>query len=153
MNRMGLSPDDHVLELGCGPGWFSRPLSYSVSHGQLVLCDYQPKMLQMALSRIDYSENAVAVSADATALPFPNRTFDKVLVASMLGEVFDRTTCVQEVKRVLKESGTIVIVETRRDSDFVPLTDVCTLVQQSDLEVVRSWGWKWEYTVLVRPRP
>ncbi|MFM7080669.1 MAG: class I SAM-dependent methyltransferase [Actinomycetota bacterium] len=152
VDRMGLCPDDRVLELGCGPGWFSRSLSSSIPNGQLVLCDYQPKMLQIAHSRVVQTENTVAVAANATALPYQDRTFDKVLVASMLGEVPDRTSCLQEVKRVLKNSGTIIIVETRRDSDFVTLTEVCSLARQLELDIARTYGWRWEFTVLLRPR-
>ena len=149
---MGLRPDDHVLELGCGPGWFSRPLSSALPQGHLVLCDYQPRMLELAQSRISQVKNTVAVSADAAGLPFTSRTFDTVLMASVLGEVPDRMGCIREVRRVLKDSGSVFVVETRRDSDFISLAELSELADRADLEVAKTWGWRWEFTARITPR-
>jgi len=149
---MELRPDDHVLELGCGPGWFSRPLSSAIPQGLLVLCDYQPKMLELAQSRISQAGNTVAVSADAAELPFISRKFDTVLMASVLGEVSDRISCIRDVRRVLKDSGSIFVVETRRDSDFIPLAELSALADRADLEITNTWGWRWEFTARITPR-
>jgi arsenite methyltransferase len=150
--RAGLRPDDYVLELGCGPGWFSKPLSSAIPKGRLVLCDVQSKMLELAQSRIGDARNTVSVCADGSELPFSSREFDKVIVASVLGEVPDRKSCFREVRRVVKDSGAILVVETRRDSDFVSLSKVSDLADQADLEVMRTWGWRWEFTALITPR-
>ena len=152
VKRLGLRPDDHVLELGCGPGWFSKPLSSALPQGRLVLCDLQTMMLEFAQSRIRDARNTVAVCADASRLPFSSCTFDTVLVASVLGEVPDRKNCLREVRRVLKDSGKILVVETRRDSDFITLSEVSDLADQADLEVTQTWGWRWEFTALISPR-
>jgi arsenite methyltransferase len=152
VKRLGLRPDDHVLELGCGPGWFSKPLSSALPQGRLVLCDLQTMMLEFAQSRICDVRNTVAVCADASRLPFSSCTFDTVLVASVLGEVPDRKNCLREVRRVLKDSGKILVVETRRDSDFITLSEVSDLADQADLEVTQTWGWRWEFTALISPR-
>ena len=145
--RLDLRPTDHVLELGCGPGYFSKSISQLITQGQLVMCDIQSEMLSMALTRTRDYATAVAVSADAQTLPFADRTFDAVVMSSVLGEVPDRAQCLRELRRVLKNSGAITVVETRRDSDFVPLTEVANLAAQADLVVTRTWGWRWEFTV------
>ena len=52
VSRMNLKTDSRVLEFGCGPGWFSPSIAREVPHGHLTLCDIQPAMLAIAMSRI-----------------------------------------------------------------------------------------------------
>ena len=152
VNRVALGPSDLVLELGCGPGWFSRSISSAIPRGHLVLCDVQPAMLRMAVGRIHHVESACAVTADACDLPFVDETFDAIVMSSVLGEVPDRVRCLRELRRVLTDSGSITVVETRRDSDFIPLTEIGDLATQAGLVISRTWGWKWEFTARLTAR-
>jgi len=64
--RTVVRPDAAVLELGCGPGWFSPALADRVPQGRLHLADLQPDMLRMARER---APSATATAVDALALP------------------------------------------------------------------------------------
>jgi ubiquinone/menaquinone biosynthesis C-methylase UbiE len=52
-NRLLLSPSDDVLELGCGPGYYSAEVAHRIPNGKLTLTDIQQEMLDMAKGRID----------------------------------------------------------------------------------------------------
>jgi len=58
---------------------------------------------------------------------------DAVFLATVLGEVPDKDLCVEEVRRSLRPGGLLTIVETRRDSDFIPLASVCELLARHGL--------------------
>lgn len=149
--RMGLRHEHHVLEVGCGPGWFSPAIADAVPGGRLVLCDAQPAMLAIAAARTAARANVVTVPANATELPFTDASFDGVLLSSVLGEVGDRRRCLLEVRRVLRPSGAVTVVETRRDSDFVTRAEIADLANATGLVVARMWGTRWEYTARLRP--
>jgi SAM-dependent methyltransferase len=86
------------LEIGVGSGRFAAPLG--VAFG----VDPATEMLGYARNR------GVAVAcAVAGALPFPDSTFDHVLVVTTLCFVDDPRTMLREAARVLRPGGTIVI--------------------------------------------
>ena len=68
---IGLRGDETVLELGCGPGYFSIALRDATPHGRLVLFDLQPEMLSMAVERTGIRSGLAAVTGNAVALTPP----------------------------------------------------------------------------------
>lgn len=147
---MQLPSDAVVLELGCGPGFFSPSLLRAVPRGRVVLADLQAEMLSVASERVAGQPAVTWVQADASALPFPSESFDGVLIATMLGEVPDRGACLAEVRRVLRVDGEVTIAETRRDSDFIALDDLRELALTQRLAFVDRRGIGWQYTARFR---
>lgn len=145
VRHMRLAPHHRVLELGCGPGWFSPTMAASVPKGSVTLCDMQQEMLDLALKRTSDFRNVTAVPADATRLPFGDGSFDAVLVATMLGEVPDPSACLREVRRVLAPGGSVTVSETRRDSDFIPLSDLLEIARGAGLHMVERHGPRLQY--------
>ena len=143
---MNLQSADSVLEVGCGPGWFSHSLSASIPQGILITCDIQTEMLRLANRKSIGSSRSYSVAADAAALPFADDRFDTALLAIVLGETSDKIACIQETKRVTKNTGSIFVVETRRDSDFVTLDELHDIADVTGLRIERTWGPRWEYT-------
>lgn len=146
VDRMGLDDDARALEIGCGPGYFSPDLARAVPRGRVVLLDLQLEMLQLAHKRLADVANAVYTQADATRLPFRSEWFDAVLVVLMLGEVPDQNACLSEIQRVLRQDGVLTIAETRRDSDFIALPALRTLVEPLGFRFIDRRGMRWEYT-------
>ncbi|NBP50659.1 MAG: class I SAM-dependent methyltransferase [Actinobacteria bacterium] len=98
VGAMSLKPTDRVLEVGCGPGWFSPHLAAAVHRGSLACADAQPGMLRLAGTRLAGRPNASMHAADACALPFVDASFDAVLLAHVLGEVADPVACMREAR-------------------------------------------------------
>jgi len=147
---MNLSRDHLVLEVGCGPGWFSKVLAAAVPQGHLTICDLQQGMLEIASVRLNSFGNFTAVQSDASSMPFGDGQFDAILLSSVLGELPDKNRCLEECARVLSPSGKVTVVETRRDSDFIPQQELIHLAQSAGLEFFSRSGTKWEYTVNLR---
>ena len=146
VDALGLAPDMRVLEIGCGPGYFSPTLAATVPDGQLVLGDLQREMLDIASDRMSAHDQVDLVQLDAASLPFGSGRFDAVLVVLMLGEVPDRQRCLSECRRVLRAGGVALFAESRRDGDFIRRDDLHELVEAHGFELDRFRGWSWEYT-------
>jgi ubiquinone/menaquinone biosynthesis C-methylase UbiE len=140
---MGLAPAARVLEVGSGPGFFSPSIAEAVRDGSLVLLDLQSEMLRLARGRI--GPGAHLVQADATRLPFPDAAFDAVLIATVLGEVPNPDGCIDEVRRVLRPGGVASFSETRRDSDFLRLGRLTSLVEPHSFRFLDKHGPSWQY--------
>jgi ubiquinone/menaquinone biosynthesis C-methylase UbiE len=147
---MALAPTDTVLEIGCGPGYFSRAIATAVPKGSLVLFDLQIAMLQIARKRLPGFANIHFMQGDAQSLPFPDATFDAALLVLVLGEMPDQQRCIAELARVLAQGGDVTFAESRRDSDFIPIDKLQALAKKHGLDLLERRGIAWEYTARFR---
>jgi len=150
VDALGVASDARVLEIGCGPGYFSPTLASAIPEGQAVLADLQFEMLQLARQRMPTNDIVRFVQLYATLLPFGSATFDAVLIVLMLGEVPDRERCLSECRRVLRPEGVALFAESRRDGDFIKRAELRSLVEPCGFELEQFRGWSWEYTARFR---
>jgi ubiquinone/menaquinone biosynthesis C-methylase UbiE len=141
--RAGLSAEDRVLELGCGPGWFSPALAKR--SGRLHLADLQPEMLALARRR---APGATATAVDALAMPFADGSFDAVVLAAVLGEIPDPPGAVREIARVLRSGGRLAVLETRTDPDFTSFAKLSEMAAAAALRPERRIGRLAGYTAI-----
>jgi ubiquinone/menaquinone biosynthesis C-methylase UbiE len=110
---------DAVLDVGCGTGALVTEAERIVGAGGIVVgLDVEPAMVKQAKRRAD-DRQVVFEVASIDHIPYPDDTFDVVFSTLMyhhLTEV-ERTTGIEEVRRVLKPGGRLVVVDinpTRR---------------------------------------
>ena len=142
VKAMTAAPADRILEVGCGPGFFTPDMTKAVPNGSVVALDLQGEMLAMARPR---AAGARFVRGDAAVLPFASGAFDGVLVATVVGEVPDRTAFLHELRRVLRRGGVLSVAETRRDSDFVRVDALRTEVASAGFAFHGRNGPRWQY--------
>ena len=141
VRRLRLAPADHVLEVGCGPGFFSPAIVRGLSTGQLTLFDAQAPMLEMAVRRLDKYclHNFTSVCGLADNLPFPDAVFDLVFMITVLGEVPDRAGAIKEAARVLRPGGRFSATEALGDPDRVKEAELDGLAAIAGLAKRESW--------------
>lgn len=104
-----------VLDLASGTGDLAQEMIKLVgTHGKVVMTDLNEHMLHIGKDRlIDQGrfDNIEFVLADAQALPFVNSDFDCVTIAFGLRNITDQPKALNEMYRVLKPGGKIVILE------------------------------------------
>ena len=100
--RPHLSRDMNVLELACGTGQLSVPLSPYVRLWEAT--DYSPNMIAEAKKRVTSSRLHFSVQ-DAAALPYAPETFDAVVIANALHILQEPDKVIAEIRRVLKPGG------------------------------------------------
>lgn len=145
---IGLRGDEVVLELGCGPGYFSLALRDATPRGRLVLFDLQPEMLQIAQSRAGAPGRVASVAGDAMELPFAGAQFDAVFISAVLGEVPDRDACLCEVRRVLRPGARLVVNEVHGDPDYIKAADLDRACAAASLEFRRRRKGRLRWTCL-----
>jgi ubiquinone/menaquinone biosynthesis C-methylase UbiE len=96
-----------VLDLGCATGGLTCSIA-AATGARLVGCDRSGKLLAYGEHRRG-STAARWVHADGAHLPFPDRTFDRVIASLILHQVADREGVIREVSRVLRTEGVLTI--------------------------------------------
>lgn len=150
--RLELREDSVVLEVGCGPGYFSLEVARRIPRGRLLLVDLQQGMLEMAMQRVARVGliNVECLRADAVALPLDAGSFDVVFLVWVLGEVTDVPACLREARRVLKPGGLLSITEQSVTPDFVPLTALHEYTGQVGFTFERAHGGRKNFTANFR---
>ena len=96
-----------VLDVGCGPG---------VMVPELLDLDYDvwgvdgsTKMIQQCQNHFRENSRAHFVVGDAGKLPFPDEFFDTVICTGVIGNLRTGASAIQEMARVIKKEGTLLI--------------------------------------------
>ncbi|WP_410654888.1 class I SAM-dependent methyltransferase [Amycolatopsis sp. lyj-112] len=119
-DRFPVGPGDRVLDLGCGDG---RHAYEAYKRGADVVAadldDTALKHVRDMFSTIadageaPISTSALAVRADALRLPFPDKAFNRVIVAETLEHIHSDRAVLAEVSRVLSPGGLAVATVPR----------------------------------------
>src|SRR5437763_6150205 len=104
-----------VIELGCGPGFYSRKLARRFPQIAVTGVDRSESQVRSARQRAaaENVSNCVFERINALALPSADASFD-ILIASRIFTVLpDHTRAIAEMFRVLKSGGRCFIAEPR----------------------------------------
>jgi len=120
--RLEVRPGMHVLETACGTGIVTRRLVTRLAgHGRLVATDLNEPMLAYAAAKMPATERLEWRPADATKLPFDDRSFDAVVCQFGLMFFPDKAAGVREAFRVLRPAGQFLVsVWDRIEDNPVP---------------------------------
>jgi SAM-dependent methyltransferase len=102
-----------VLECACGTGAQTVHLASSSPEAEIVSFDISPEHLERARARTEAAgyTNVSFQIADVFDLPFAEESFDHVFVCFMLEHVSDPERALECVRRILKDGGSITVIE------------------------------------------
>ena len=152
--RLGIG--ECVLDVGCGTGTLAIAAKQRVGpSGAVFGVDASPEMLTKAKKKA--KKGGVQISfqhAIAEALPFPDAQFDAVLSTVMLHHLPQkaRLEAVNEIRRVLKLSGRVLVVDFggmseqkrtilshfHRPHGHVSARDIVVLLSNAGLTIIES---------------
>lgn len=106
---------DRALEIGCGNGSGTRIIKKWFSPANMVGIDLDAKMIEIAQRR-NRDQTVTYQVMDASSLDFQDGTFDAVFDFGMIHHIPNWQDCIQEIKRVLKPNGEVILEELSIDS-------------------------------------
>lgn len=133
--------DKRLLEIGCGLG--TDLLQFARGGAQVTGVDLTPASIELVKMRFALEKLPVdAQVADAERLPFADNSFDVVYSFGVLHHTPNTQKAIDEVHRVLKPGGHIVIMLYHKNSVHVYLGAALYRIShamKSDRSLVEDW--------------
>ncbi|WP_326599272.1 class I SAM-dependent methyltransferase [Streptomyces sp. NBC_01803] len=145
--RFPLAPGDRVLDLGCGEGRHAFECYRRGAH--VVALDRSAKDVGHVASWLAAMKevgeapagaSATAIEGDALALPFPDDSFDALIVSEVMEHVPDDKGLLAEAVRVLRPGGRIAVSVPRYGPERVcwALSDAYHEVEGGHIRIYRA---------------
>ena len=116
-------PDDQILEISPETGYYATDVARWIDSGTLAIIDQDKESLeqicQNTRERLGPDAALKVVCGDAQALPYPADQFDAIYLIIALGRIPDQQQALQEIHRVLKPGGRLVVGEVVHEPDFI----------------------------------
>lgn len=110
-----------VLDIGCGPGFFSFPLAEMVGPGGRVYgIDTEPLMLRRLEDKIVEKRvtNILTIKSNENFIPLPTNIADFAFMSTVLHELEGPDTLL-EVRRLLKKNGLLGIIDWKKMEEVI----------------------------------
>ncbi|GAG34387.1 unnamed protein product [marine sediment metagenome] len=111
LGSIGLGAGSTLVDIGCGPGFFTLPASVIVgAEGRVYALDTEPKMLD-AIKEQNPLDNVTLLTSTEHELPIDDKSCTHALLAYMFHEVEAPLEFLFEVRRVLDKWGHVAIID------------------------------------------
>ncbi len=112
VKMLDLQPTDRSLDIGFGGGVAIEKMLNTIDTGKISGVDFSQEMVKKAKQKFRLAIEAGKVSiefADVQQLPFDDNSFDKICTVNTIYFLSDPLAGLQEIRRVLKSSGRLVV--------------------------------------------
>jgi arsenite methyltransferase len=142
-------PGEHILDVGSGPGLLTLQIAAEVApNGSVTGVDVSTDMIKLAQSRQKDTSCRQCVNfqeGDAVSLPFGDATFDAAVSTQVYEYVNGLTEAFNELYRVLRPGGRVVIIDTDWDSAIWQVDDRSLMTRVMD-----TWKSRFAHPYLPR---
>ena len=145
-----------VIDLGCGSGYFSIPLSRRVN--SVFGIDFQKEMLNYLKQKIEKNkiENIELLLSKADKVPLIKNCSNIILTVNTLHEFEDRNKVILEIYRLIDNNGRLVIIDFKKEkTSFGPPMEIrisnaqaINLFEKNGFKAIKSYDLKYHYLII-----
>lgn len=124
LNSLSFLEDNFMaIDIGCGSGGWTIPLSKILENGKVYAIDIQGEPISALQGKLEHNNirNVETMLANIEkGVKIPNNTFNFAILSNVLFQVDNKETALNETKRILKPDGRILIIDWKKLSNVGP---------------------------------
>jgi len=136
-----IKPDMKILDLGCGPGFFSVELAQMLNEqGHITALDLQQGMLDRVKKKIigtSFEDKITLHKCDKDSLNLTDK-FDFAFSFWVIHEIPDKERLFRELKSVMKPNGKVLIVEPRVHTTKKYFAELMEIINHVGFELLET---------------
>lgn len=147
LKAFGLREDNIVADLGAGTGYYTLALGPIVSRGKVYAVEITKDFLTTIKSKIDeaHLSNIEILWGNVEkkgGTQIGDSIVDACIASNILFQVEDKTNFIEEIKRILKPMGRVMVIDWSVDSgDSSLINPKGALSKEKALEMFQSKGF------------
>lgn len=150
LRYLGVSDDSNILEVGCGPGFYTEHLLKNFDKAHLFCLDNDEKLINYAISKLDniYKERITFINDDIINSNIPDEYFDIIIARFVFQHLNTPIKALKEIYRILKPGGKVIIIDVENSlwgttypkSKLIESLNIEIMEQQKKLQGNREIG-------------
>jgi SAM-dependent methyltransferase len=144
-----------VADVGAGSGYMTVKLASAVGPtGRVFATDVQPEMIEKLTARVKAGRllNVTPVVAATDDPRLPEGVLDLILMVDVYHELAAPQRMLQQLKRALKPSGRLVLVEYRKEDPSIPIREEHKMSVADAKAEVEAEGYRLASVIETLPR-
>ncbi len=123
IDKMNLSPDEVVADIGAGTGYYSFRISKKVPEGKVYAVEIQDDFIQFLNSKKKElnAKNVDVIKGGIHSPNLPGNSIDLAMMADVYHELEFPAEMLQAIKKSLKPDGKILLLEYRGEDSSIPI--------------------------------
>ncbi len=142
-----------VLDLGCGPGFFTVPLATMIGpNGKVIATDMQQGMLDKVQEKIQSTPLAERIELRLTPPGSlgVSTPVDFVLLFHVLHELPDQASFLQQIKNILKPNARVFIAEPKHHVSEKEFNQSLKTAERTGFTIIAQPKIRLSYTALLK---
>jgi SAM-dependent methyltransferase len=143
LDALQLTPQMTIADIGAGVGYFSLRISLWVPQGRVLAVDVQPEMIELLRKNIRQANrsNIEPILSTETDPDLSPMSVDMALMVDVYHELQYPEEMVAGIRRALKPSGRLVLVEYRGEDPQVPIKPEHKMTAKQVLNEIEPMGF------------
>jgi SAM-dependent methyltransferase len=147
LDNLGLKTGMTVCDMGCGNGFYALPIAKLLGpRGRVLAVDIQPEMLFLLRERMELEgiRNITPILGSVDDPYLPEGTVDLAILVDVYHEFGFPEEMLAALRKSLKPTGRIVLVEFRAEDDDVPIKPEHKMTKKQVNRELTANGFKLE---------
>jgi ubiquinone/menaquinone biosynthesis C-methylase UbiE len=150
-----ISPGATVADVGAGSGYMTVRLAAAVgSTGRVYATDVQPEMIEKLTARVKAAnlQNVTPIISATDDPRLPEGAIDLILMVDVYHELAAPQRMLQQLKRALKPSGQLVLLEYRKEDPSIPIREEHKMTVGDAKAEIEAEGYRLASVIETLPR-
>jgi len=153
IQNMNIKTTDNIADIGAGSGYHVFKMAPLNTKGFVYAVDIQPEMLNAILKNPKFEKhtNIELIQGDEKSVNLPENTFDKILMVDVYHEFNYPKEIILSIKKALKDTGKIYLIEYRLEDDSVPIKKIHKMSEKQAVKEFNAGGFRLDTNITNLP--